>query len=107
MSEQVQNQQIIGAGGAGLFGDDDDDEVENGQHQQQQQQLHQQQMEQYQNDLGLDDDVLGLDDAADAAVGGGVRDEELMPADHESGLLMRFCPHDSSMLYPKVCVVGC
>ena len=54
-----------------------------------------QQMQQY--DLGLDDedadDILGLDDGMN---GGEV------PADHEGSLLMRFCPHDSSMLYPKV-----
>lgn len=66
--------------GGGLFGDDDEDE--NGQH-------HQQQLEQYGDDLGLDD-VLGLDDGAGEA-----------PVDHEGGLLMKFCPHDSSMLYPK------
>ncbi|KAL7553559.1 hypothetical protein ACHAWF_016847 [Thalassiosira exigua] len=85
MSEQQEEQvraenHQVAAGG--LFGDDDDDE-ENGQH-------HQRQMEQYQDDLGLNDDVLGLDDAAGE-----------VPVDHEGGLLMRFCPHDSSMLYPK------
>ena len=88
---QLEQEQIAAAGG-GLFGDDDDDvEDNNGQ------MIHnQEQLEQYQADLGLDDDVLGLDDGA------GV---EELPADHESGLLMRFCPHDSSMLYPKVSLV--
>ena len=77
--QQLQVQNPAPAGG--LFGDDDDEE--NGQQQQQQQQ-------QYDDDLGLDD-VLGLDDGAGE-----------VPADHEGALLMRFCPHDSSMLYPKV-----
>lgn len=38
------------------------------------------------------DDILGLDDDAGAA-----------EQNQEGSLLMRFCPHDSSMLYPKVC----
>lgn len=65
--------------GAGLFGDDDEDDIG---HQQLQQQ-------QYQDDLDADD-ILGLDDDA------GVMENP------EGSLLMRFCPHDSSMLYPKV-----
>ena len=68
-------------GGGGLFGDDDEDD----EHAQQQQQ------QQYQDDVDADD-ILGLDDAA-----GG---ENMW--DNEGSLLMRFCPHDSSMLYPKV-----
>jgi hypothetical protein len=67
------------AGGLGLFGDDDEEENE---HQQIQQQ-------QYEDDLDADD-ILGLDDDAGAM------------ENHEGSLLMRFCPHDSSMLYPKV-----
>lgn len=67
------------AGGIGLFGDDDEDELD---HQQLQQQ-------QYQDDLDADD-ILGLDDDAGAI------------ENPEGSLLMRFCPHDSSMLYPKV-----
>jgi hypothetical protein len=67
------------AGGLGLFGDDDEEENE---HQQIQQQ-------QYEDDLDADD-ILGLDDDAGAI------------ENPEGSLLMRFCPHDSSMLYPKV-----
>lgn len=65
-------------GGIGLFGDDEE-------------------QEQNYNDAADLNDILGLDDedAADA----------LQPADPEGSLLMRFCPHDSSMLYPKVRVV--
>mmetsp|Transcript_23091 Transcript_23091/g.32979 ORF Transcript_23091/g.32979 Transcript_23091/m.32979 type:complete len:169 (+) Transcript_23091:78-584(+) len=61
-------------GGIGLFGDDEE-------------------QEQNYNDAADLNDILGLDDedAADA----------LQPADPEGSLLMRFCPHDSSMLYPK------
>ena len=68
-------------GGMGLFGDDDEDQ--------------QHQAQQYDDD-GIDD-ILGLDDE-DA-------DEGAMP-NPEGSLLMRFCPHDSSMLYPKVSVVS-
>jgi hypothetical protein len=57
----------------GLFGDDDE-------------------QEQHYNDVGDLDDILGLDDE-DVA--------DTMP-DPEGALLMKFCPHDSSMLYPKV-----
>mmetsp|Transcript_5279 Transcript_5279/g.11549 ORF Transcript_5279/g.11549 Transcript_5279/m.11549 type:complete len:162 (-) Transcript_5279:490-975(-) len=88
--DAVKNQAEEAAGGGGLFGEDDDDEEEeNGENQQHQQQ----QVEQYQNDLleEEEDDILGLDDGA----GGDVQ------MDHEGALLMRFCPHDSSMLYPK------
>ena len=106
MSEQNEHQGQVaaqqmgaaagGGGGGGLFGDDSDDE-QNGQNGQQQLLQHQQ-LQQYQDDLGLDDadadDILGLDDGA------GLEGEA--PADHEGALLMRFCPHDSSMLYPKV-----
>lgn len=67
-------------GGMGLFGEDDEDQ--------------QHQAQQYDDD-GIDD-ILGLDDE-DA-------DEGAMP-NPEGSLLMRFCPHDSSMLYPKVSVV--
>jgi hypothetical protein len=67
------------AGGLGLFGDDDEDELDHPQLQQQQ----------YQDDLDADD-ILGLDDDAGAI------------ENPEGSLLMRFCPHDSSMLYPKV-----
>lgn len=87
--EEVEDQQMAAAGG-GLFGDDDDEE-DNAQHQQQQQQ----EQQYLQDDLGLDDDhddILGLDEGAG----------EEAPVDHEGALLMRFCPHDSSMLYPKV-----
>ena len=66
-------------GGMGLFGEDDED---------------QHQAQQYDDD-GIDD-ILGLDDE-DA-------EEGAMP-NPEGSLLMRFCPHDSSMLYPKVSVV--
>jgi hypothetical protein len=81
---------------AGLFGDDDDDDDdddvnENGRR------------GQYGDDGGDDedvDDILGLDDGGNGngeeAAGGGAE------VDDERGLLMRFCPHDSSMLYPKV-----
>lgn len=30
--------------------------------------------------------------------------EEDNEANEKEGLLMRFCPHDSSMLYPQVCI---
>jgi DNA-directed RNA polymerase II subunit RPB9 len=88
--ENHQLQQPPPAAG-GLFGDDDDDdddELNNANGQQQQQQ--------YGDDnLGLDDDdILGLDDGAAIAV-----DDDTI--DQEQSLLMRFCPHDSSMLYPK------
>ena len=112
MSEQNEHQGQVaaqqmgaaagGGGGGGLFGDDSDEE-QNGQNGQQQQQILQhQQLQQYQDDLGLDDadadDILGLDDGA------GLEGEA--PADHEGALLMRFCPHDSSMLYPKVSLLS-
>ena len=88
---QQSNQKQEEEAAAGLFGDDDDDDDN------QQNNNNQQQLQQY--DLGLDDedadDILGLDD--------GMNDGEV-PADHEGSLLMRFCPHDSSMLYPKVSV---
>ncbi|KAL3777950.1 hypothetical protein ACHAW5_008353 [Stephanodiscus triporus] len=42
-----------------------------------------------------DGDVLGLDD------GDGFDRRRAGDVDQERGLLMRFCPHDSSMLYPK------
>jgi len=86
MSEQEEEHQAQvedQSAGGGLFGDDEEENENNGQHQQQ--------LQQYQDDLLDDDDILGLDDAAGE-----------VPADHERGLLMRFCPHDSSMLYPKV-----
>ena len=87
-SNQKQEEEAAAAGG--LFGDDDDEDDN-------QQNNNNQQLQQY--DLGLDDedadDILGLDDGMN---GGEV------PADHEGSLLMRFCPHDSSMLYPKVSV---
>lgn len=75
----MDEQAIQNNGAFGLFGDDDEDEVD---HQQIQQQ-------QYQDDLDADD-ILGLDDDAGAM------------ENPEGSLLMRFCPHDSSMLYPKV-----
>ena len=85
-SNQKQEEEAEAA--AGLFGDDEDEDDN-------QQNNNNQQLQQY--DLGLDDedadDILGLDD--------GMNDGEV-PADHEGSLLMRFCPHDSSMLYPKV-----
>jgi len=85
---QQSNQKQEEEAAAGLFGDDDDDDDN------QQNNNNQQQLQQY--DLGLDDedadDILGLDDG----INGGE-----VPADHEGSLLMRFCPHDSSMLYPK------
>ena len=65
-------------GGIGLFGDDEEQE------------------QQY-NDAADLDDILGLDDE-DAA-------NTMQSADPEGSLLMRFCPHDSSMLYPKVRVM--
>ena len=75
---------------AGLFGDDDDDdgENENGRR------------GQYGDDDDEDvDDILGLDDGGNGEAAGA-------EVDDESGLLMRFCPHDSSMLYPKVSCCG-
>ena len=74
--DQYQNDQAIdnGGGGLGLFGDDDEEDI---------------QQQQYQDDLDADD-ILGLDDDIGAA------------ENAEGALLMRFCPHDSSMLYPKV-----
>ncbi len=64
-------------GGIGLFGDDEE-------------------QEQNYNDAADLNDILGLDDEEDA-------DAMLQQtADPEGSLLMRFCPHDSSMLYPKV-----
>jgi len=65
-------------GGIGLFGDDEE-------------------QEQHYNDAADLDDILGLDDE-DAV-------DTMQPADPEGSLLMRFCPHDSSMLYPKVRVM--
>ena len=95
MAAQQMGAAAGGGGGGGLFGDDSDEE-QNGQNGQQQQ------LQQYQDDLGLDDadadDILGLDDGA------GLEGEA--PADHEGALLMRFCPHDSSMLYPKVSLLS-
>lgn len=73
MAEQITEN--AAAGGLGLFGDDDEEEVD--------------QQQQYQDDLDADD-ILGLDE--------GAGDME----NPEGSLLMRFCPHDSSMLYPKV-----
>lgn len=75
--------------GGGLFGDDDDDidaHAVSGQGYD----------NNYDDDALDDDDILGLDDVdeEDAAA--------RIAADHEGSLLMRFCPHDSSMLYPKV-----
>ena len=64
-------------GGIGLFGEDDE-------------------QEQHYNDAADLDDILGLDDE-DNATG-------TAPTGSEGSLLMRFCPHDSSMLYPKVSV---
>ena len=75
----MEEQAIQNNAAAGLFGEDDEDEIN---HQQIQQQ-------QYQDDLDADD-ILGLDDDAGAM------------ENPEGSLLMRFCPHDSSMLYPKV-----
>lgn len=71
---------MAGGAGGGLFGDDEDEEDNQ----------NEQQLQQYQDDLLDADDILGLDDGAVE-----------VPADHEGALLMRFCPHDSSMLYPK------
>jgi hypothetical protein len=71
---------------AGLFGeddDDDDDENENGR------------WGLYGDDDEDVDDILGLDDGGNGEAVG-------LEIDEERGLLMRFCPHDSSMLYPKV-----
>lgn len=65
-------------GGIGLFGDDEE-------------------QEQHYNDAADLDDILGLDDEEAA--------DTMQPADPEGSLLMRFCPHDSSMLYPKVRVM--
>lgn len=80
----MDEQAIQNNGAAGLFGDDEDDEIDNQQIQQQQ----------YQDDLDADD-ILGLDDDAGAM------------ENPEGSLLMRFCPHDSSMLYPKVRELWC
>lgn len=79
MAEQAVENNI----GLGLFGDDDEEDAD---HQQLQQQ-------QYQDDLDADD-ILGLDDDAEVI------------ENPEGSLLMRFCPHDSSMLYPKVSFVS-
>ncbi len=88
----------VAGGGRGLFGDDDDDEVD-----QQQQQIYQPGNNEEDADELDDDDILGLEDVdedADAVA-------RAAAADHEGGLLMRFCPHDSSMLYPKVSWCAC
>ena len=79
MAEQAVENNI----GLGLFGDDDEEDAD---HQQLQQQ-------QYQDDLDADD-ILGLDDDAEVI------------ENPEGSLLMRFCPHDSSMLYPKVSFIS-
>lgn len=84
--EQVQYQQQDQHGQnppGGIFGDDDEDDD----HIQQQHQH-----EQYQDDMAVDD-ILGLD---------GDDDGEDTSGDNARSLLMKFCPHDSSMLYPKV-----
>jgi hypothetical protein len=87
MNDIENNIMASGGGGGGLFGDDDDDD-----------QPYQPQGNN-EGDADLDhDDILGLEDVdedADALA-------RAAAADHEGGLLMRFCPHDSSMLYPKV-----
>ena len=51
--------------------------------------------EQQYNDAAELDDILGLDENEDAPA-------DTISTDPEGSLLMRFCPHDSSMLYPKV-----
>mmetsp|Transcript_10452 Transcript_10452/g.22336 ORF Transcript_10452/g.22336 Transcript_10452/m.22336 type:complete len:183 (-) Transcript_10452:1421-1969(-) len=76
--DQEQQEQIVAGG---IFGDDEEDDELN---------VQQEQHQQYQDDLDADD-ILGLD--------GGEGGED--PGDNENSLLMRFCPHDSSMLYPK------
>jgi hypothetical protein len=78
----------VAGGGIGLFGDDDDDDEA----------IYQPGNNAEDADELDDDDILGLEDVdedADAVA-------RAAAADHEGGLLMRFCPHDSSMLYPKV-----
>lgn len=78
---------------AGLFGDDEDDDEMNNENGQQQQQQGDDAL------LGLDDDdILGLDDGDNNNNNQMAEDDTI---DQERGLLMRFCPHDSSMLYPK------
>lgn len=82
---------------AGLFGDDEDDDELNNANGQQQQQYHNQAGDDAL--LGLDDDdILGLDDG-DANNNNQMAEDDTI--DQERSLLMRFCPHDSSMLYPK------
>jgi hypothetical protein len=80
MSQMEEENNNHGDGG-GLFGEDDYDELG-------------QQQQHYDDDDGGVDDILGLDDDDENA-------GDVMP-DSEGSLLMRFCPHDSSMLYPKV-----
>ena len=46
-------------------------------------------------DEGEDDEEEEEDDILDMGEADEAKDKE--------GLLMRFCPHDSSMLYPQVC----
>ena len=52
-----------------------------------------------QQQQGMDEDDDDDDDDEEDILGG---DDEPQTDDKES-LLMRFCPHDSSMLYPEVC----
>jgi hypothetical protein len=73
MAQLEEENNLNHADDLGLFGDDDE-------------------QEQHYNDAADLDDILGLDDE-DVP--------ETMP-DPEGSLLMKFCPHDSSMLYPKV-----
>eukprot|EP00594_Rhizosolenia_setigera_P009517 CAMPEP_0178970076 /NCGR_PEP_ID=MMETSP0789-20121207/19285_1 /TAXON_ID=3005 /ORGANISM="Rhizosolenia setigera, Strain CCMP 1694" /LENGTH=179 /DNA_ID=CAMNT_0020656429 /DNA_START=29 /DNA_END=568 /DNA_ORIENTATION=+ len=66
--------------------------------QQKQQQQQQQQLQQQQSALGLgldDDDDEDILDEMDDTMGEYVEQQQQQP------LLMKFCPHDSSMLYPK------
>jgi hypothetical protein len=67
---------------------EDDWDGENEPENQQQQELQQE----------LEDDEVDEEEEEEDILGG---DDELVTNDKES-LLMRFCPHDSSMLYPQV-----
>jgi hypothetical protein len=102
MSIDAYQQESLESAAAGLFGDDDDDDEDDGNGLR-----HGGGGDGWGEDddnLGLDDDdVLGLDDGGNGRHGGEADYyNDADNVDQERGLLMRFCPHDSSMLYPKV-----
>jgi DNA-directed RNA polymerase II subunit RPB9 len=67
--------------------EEEEEDVEGGQQQQQQQQAAEEDEEDEEDEDEEDDDILDMEDNT-----GGFK---------EDVLLMRFCPHDSSMLYPQ------